>query len=160
MYLSNKQILQLIIPLFLGAFLLFFQEDIITIMHKQFPKIKTIKKSKIYYNINQYLKISKEMQTYDMVSQKMSKRKDATEWVAARVLSQKQSIQNSKKADAKKQQDTWNLQIVFPEHNMAIINSQFAYKGSIINGAKVMQIEFDSVLLKTKKGLRWVHLFR
>ena len=160
MYLSHKQILQLIIPLFLGALLLFFQEDIITIMHKQFPKIKTIKKSKIYYNVNQYLKINEEMQTYDMVSQKMSKRKDTIRWVVTTVLSQKKSIQNRKKTDVKKQQDIWNLQIVFPKHNMAIINSQFVYKGSIVNGAKVMQIELDSVLLKTNKGLRWVHLFR
>ena len=159
MYLSHKQILQLIIPLFLGALLLFFQEDIITIMHKQFPKIKTIKKSKIYYNVNQYLKINEEMQTYDMVSQKMSKRKDTIRWVVTTVLSQKKSIQNRKKTDVKKQQDIWNLQIVFPKHNMAIINSQFVYKGSIVNGAKVMQIELDSVLLKTNKGLRWVHLF-
>jgi len=160
MHLSTKQILQLATPLFLGALLLFFQESIITMMHAQFPKIKTIKKSKIYYNVNQYLKISEEMQTYDMILQKMLKRKNASEWVVATVLSQKQSIQNSKKADAKKQKDSWSLQIVFPKHNMAIINSQFVYKGSVVNGAKVMQIELDRVLLKTNKGLRWVYLFR
>jgi len=167
MYLSNRQVLQLITPLFVTLLLLFFQEDIITAMHAGFPKIETIKESEIYQNVDEYLKISEEMQTYDTILQKISKRKNAIDRTTSMMFGKKQPIQRRKKepivrkkrADIKSKKHSWDLKIVFPKDNLAIIDSQFVHKGSIVNGAEVVQIEFDSVLLKTNKGFQWVYLF-
>lgn len=159
MFLSNKQIIQLLTPVLLGIILLFFQDEILTLMHSKFPKTQSISNKNFHKNINEYLRIDKDMQTYNNTFKNIKERKNSLKWITGNVLYQKQLTQSENKANISEHKQFWNLEAVFPKHDMAIINSQFVHKGSIINKAKIIQIKFDSVLLKTNKGLKWVHLF-
>ncbi|ADN08069.1 hypothetical protein [Sulfurimonas autotrophica] len=159
MYLSNKQIIQLLTPFLLGIILLFFQDEILTFMHSKFPTFKSISNKDFHKNVDEYLRIDQEMHTYNDVVKNVKERKNSLKWITSNVLYQKQLTQSEKKANISEHKQLWNLEAVFPKYDMAIINSQFVHKGSIINKAKIIQIKFDSVLLKTNKGLKWVHLF-
>jgi len=157
MYLNNKQIIQLLTPFLLGIVLLFFQDEIVTFMHAKLPTVKRISNNDFHNNVIEYLQIDQDMHIYNDVINKVKERKKSFQWITGNVLYQKQLAQSENKSVTEKQ--LWHLEAVFPKHNMAIMNSQFVHKGSVINKAKIMQIKFDSVLLKTKKGLKWVHLF-
>jgi len=159
MYLSNKQIMQLLTPFLLGVILLFFQDEILTFMHSKFPTFKSVSNKDFHKNVNEYLRINQEMHRYNDVVKNIKEREKSLEWITSNALYQKQLMQSEKKANISERKQLWNLEAVFPKHNMAIINSQFVHKGSIINKAKVIQIKFDSVLFKTEKGLKWVHIF-
>ena len=159
MYLNNKQIIQLLAPFLLGIVLLFFQDNIVNFMYSQLPKPKSIKDKNFYNDVNEYLKIQRDMYTYNAVTKKIKEREKSSQWITANVLYQKQLAQSKNESALKKQKQFWHLEAVFPKHNMAIMNAQFVHKGSFIDNAKIIQIKFDSVLLKTKKGLKWVHLF-
>ena len=159
MYLNNKQIIQLLTPFLLGIVLLFFQDEIVTFMHAKLPMVKSIRNTDFHKNVNEYLRIDQDIHTYNDVVNKVKERKKSFQWITGNVLYQKQLTQSEKKTDIREHKQPWNLEAVFPKHDMAIINSQFVHKGSVINKAKIMQIKFDSVLLKTKKGLKWVYLF-
>jgi len=159
MYLNNKQIIQLLTPFLLGIVLLFFQDEIVTFMHAKLPTVKSIRNNDFHKNVNEYLRIDRDIQTYNDVVKNVKERKNSLKWITSNVLYQKQPTQSEKKPSIRAHKQLWNLEAVFPKHDMAIINSQFVHKNSIVNKAKIMQIKFDSVLLKTDKGLKWVHLF-
>jgi len=158
MYLNNKQIIQLLTP-FLVAFILFyFQDDILTAMRKKLPHhTATDINTNLNIEATQYLQISKDKDIYNSIIQKANKRKQAALWLCKNFIYKKKSLQSNIKEE---KIYTWKLEAVFPKYNMAIINTQFVHTNSIINKAKVVKITFDGVLLKTTKGLQWVHLFR
>lgn len=160
MYLSNKQILQLAIPLLLAGILLYFQDAILAVMHEQFPQHKINKNHTIGEEANIYLKINKDMSLYNTIEKNVKMREVSSIWVSKDfIYKNKKRLQSDTKIQKKQEKHIWKIEAVFPKHDMAIINAQFVHTNSIINDAKVIKITFDSVLLKTSKGLQWVHLF-
>ncbi len=162
MYLNNKQIIALVFPILFASTLLYFQDEILTFMHSQLPTYKNRTTSKDFNKeVNEYLNINKERQLYNDIFEHIEKRKaTSASWITEKLLYERQ---NSKKRDKKvtteNNKPTWNLQAIFPKQNMVIINSKFVSKGSTVNSAKIIEIEIDSVLIKTEKGLKWLHLF-
>jgi len=160
LYLNNKQISQLLSPLVIVALLFSFQDDIVTFMHAQLPTYKgKIAGGNFNKEVSEYLNIGRDKQAYDDIFKKIEKRKFFAPWITKNLLYNKKSIQNDKQEKIKENIPVWNLQAVFPKHKMAIINSEFVSEGSIVDNAKIIKIKFDSILIKTKKGLQWVHLF-
>ena len=157
MYLSNKQMIQLAVPALLAVALLYFQDEILTLMHEELPQHKVGKI--LSEEVNIYLRINRDINLYNTIEKKVKKRELSSAWLSKNFLYKKKSFKSEMKTQKKVKKYTWRLDAVFPKHDMAIMNAQFVHSNSIINNAKVIKIKFDSVLLKTSKGLRWVHLF-
>lgn len=156
MHLNKKQILQLFTPILVAFVLFFFQDEILAFMHKKLPQYKININTDMNQKADKYLQISKDKDKYDIIIKNIKEREDSTLWISKNFIYKNK---NRKKIEKNRKKYTWNLQAVFPQHNMAIINAKFVHKNSVINKAKVIKIKFDSVLLKTSKGLLWVHLF-
>jgi len=160
LYLNNKQIIQLMSPLVLVMVLFYFQDEIMTFMHTHLPTYKgKIAGGNFTKEVDEYLNIRREEQIYDDIFKKIEKRKFFAPWITKNLLYNRDSVQSNKQEKIKEKIPVWNLQAVFPKHKMAIINSMFVSEGSNVSNAKVIKIRFDSILIKTKKGLQWVHLF-
>jgi hypothetical protein len=160
LYLNNKQISQLLFPIIVLGILLFFQDEIVSFMHKQLPTYKE-KIANGNFNkkeISEYLNIGRDKQAYDDIFQKKEKRELSFSWITKNLLYNK-NIQSKKQEKTEGNEQVWSLQAVFPKHKMAIINSKFVSEGSMVNNAKIIKIKLDRVLIKTEKGLQWVHLF-
>ena len=158
-YLSKQQMLQLMIPMIVAGTFFFFEDDIIHYMHITLPQHSMKESQNVNKEAASYLKISRDMQVYSEIVNKIQQREMSLEWLGSNFLYKNAIKQSSKDKDKRVKEKRWKLEAVFPKHNMAIINSQFVQKNSSIDKAKVIKITFDSVLLKTKKGLQWVHLF-
>jgi len=160
MYLSSKQILQLAMPVLLAVGLLYFQDEILTFMHEKLPQHTMNKNHSINKEADMYLRLNKDMNLYNDIEKSVKKRKDSVLWISKNfIYNKKKSLQSGTKIHKSAKKYIWKLQAVFPKHDMAIMNAQFVHTNSIINNAKVIKIRFDSVLLKTSKGLQWVYLF-
>jgi len=159
LYLSKKQLLLLFIPVLIVGALLYFEDDILRYMHSVLPQ-HTMKKSEILTEeANKYLQINRDRKKYDEISRKIILRKEFVQWMQNHSLYKKMSLKSIKNGEKKLIKHSWKLEAVFPKYDKAIINDKFVHIGSIVNNAKVIEIEFDKVLLKTEKGLKWVHLF-
>ena len=159
MYLSNKQMLQLAIPILLAVVLLYFQDEILTFMHEKLPQHTMNKNHSINEEADTYLRLSRDMNLYNDIENNVKERKIASVWISKNFIYEKKELQSDTKIQKNIKKYIWKLEAVFPKHDMAIINAQFVHTNSVINQATVIKIKFDSVLLKTNKGLQWVHLF-
>ena len=159
LYLSKKQLLLLFTPLLIAGTLLYFEDDILRYMHSVLPQY-TMKKSEILTEeANKYLQINRNRKKYDEITKKIISRKEFILWMQDHPLYKKTSLKSVKNGEKKLIKHLWKLEAVFPKYDKAIINDRFVHIGSFVNNAKVIKIEFDKVLLKTEKGLKWVHLF-
>ncbi len=159
MYLSNKQMLQLAMPILLAVVLLYFQDEILTFMHEKLPQHTMNKDHRINEKANIYLRLNRDMNIYNDIEKNVKERKISSVWISKNFIYKKKKLQSDTKIQKKTKKYIWKLEAVFPKHDMAIINTQFVHTNSVINKAKVIKIKFDSVLLKTSKGLQWVYLF-
>jgi len=159
LYLSNKQLLLLFIPVIIVGALLYFEDDILRYMHSVLPQ-HTMKKSEILTEeANKYLQINRDRKKYDGITKKIISRKEFIRWMQNHSLYKKSSLTGVKREQKSVPKNQWRLEAVFPKYDKAIINDKFVHVGSVVNNAKVIKIGFDKVLLKTVKGLKWVHLF-
>lgn len=154
--------LQLAIPFFMMLIVLFFESEFVAILHSQLPafekELNDISKKKA----DKYLQLGKQMDHYNTTVEMIQKREHASESIVQNVLYEKGSVEALKQDIVQKAPapQVWKLQAVFPKHNAAIINAKYVRVGSFIDNAKVVKIEFDSLLLQTNKGLKWVYLFQ
>ncbi len=159
LYLSNKQLLFLFMPVIVAGAILYFEDDILSYMHSVLPQ-HTMKKSEILTKeANKYLEINRNRKKYDAISEKMILRREFIQWMQSHSLYKKITFTDVKREQKSARKNQWRLQAVFPKYDKAIINNKFIHVGSVVDNAKVIKIEFDKVLLKTGKGLKWVHLF-
>lgn len=149
--------IQLAMPLLFATVLLYLQDEIMTLMHEELPQHEAGKI--LSEEVNMYLRINNDMDIYNTIEKKVKTREASFVWVDKNFIYKKKALKSVVKTKNKIKKYAWKLEAVFPKHNMAIINAQFVHTNSTINSAKVIKIKFDSVLLKTSKGLRWVHLF-
>jgi len=155
LYLSNKQLALLFLPIVTAVILLFFEDVIINYMHNVLPQHTMSKTTMLTKEATQYLRISRDMKTYDETMHKIDARNNFINWMQNHKLYKKSYIKSQKIA----LKYTWRLQAVFPKYDKAIINNKIVHIGSVVNRAKVIKIKFDKILLKTSKGFKWVHLF-
>jgi len=159
MYLNKKQASLLVAPFAVAMIFFYFENEILSWMQITLPSYKNSANNAFNEEVNEYLRLGRDVKVFESIETKIQKRKEASQWIAKKLLYKKEYKKVTNGQQKSEQKPTWRVEAIFPKHNMVIINSQFAHKGSIINKAKIMQIKFDSVLLKTDKGLQWVHLF-
>ena len=159
LYFNAKQLSLLLVPVIMVGVLLSLEDDIVRYMHLILPQ-HTIKKSEfMIQEANQYLRINNNKAKYDEISKKIILRKEFIQWMGDHSLYKKISIISPKNEQKRVQKKSWRVEAVFPKHDKAIINGRFVHSGSKIDNAEVVKIDSDKVLLKTAKGLKWVHLF-
>ena len=159
LYLSNKQIVLLAIPVIIAGGLYYFEDDILKYMHTVLPKHNMKKSELLTQEANKYLRIKRNKNKYDEISEKIILRKKFIEWMQNHLIYKKIDVIDRKSRQKSLLQDKWRLEAVFPKYDKAIINNKFVHIGSNIDRATVIEIDFDKVLLKTAKGLKWIHLF-
>ena len=156
LYLSNKQLALLFLPIATAGILFFFEDIIITYMHTVLTQHTMSKNNMLTTEITKYLHINRDMKLYNKTMHKIDSRNNFINWMQTHKLYKNSYVKSQKIAP----KYTWNLQAVFPKYDKAIINNKFVHIGSVVNRARVVKIKFDKILLKTSKGFKWVHLFR
>jgi len=162
MLLSNKQVFKLLSPLLLVVAVLYFQEEIMGIVYRYMP----LKKEKIHTifrnQMQSYLFIERDIRPYNDVIKRNLIRKESIKWIIDKVVYnklEKKGEEIIQKKVAKQPLKSWSVKAIFPDNNVAIINSKIAHIGSKIDGAIIEKIEEDRVLIKTAEGLKWIKLF-
>lgn len=169
MYLNSIQLLKLIIPFILVSILYIYSDDLVMDADVVFPTIQEYKNKELDAKANIYLKIQRNKKIYVSILNQIEKRDKERGWITEHLLyvpkklpaKTTKVIQTSvtqRKVVAKKR--LWTLQILYPNKKVAIINSKIVHEGSMINGAKVLHIAKDKVLLKTRQGKKWLSLFQ
>lgn len=171
MYLNNSQLLKLIFPFVLVAILYIYSDDVMQDADAVFPTIKEYKNKELDAKARVYLQIQRNKKIYVSILEQMHQRKINRRWITEHLLYKpkkntltrtstveklKKSTRRGKKVTKKQ---TWILQILYPNRKVAIINSKIVHEGSMINGARVVQISDNKVLLKTRQGKKWLSLF-
>ena len=167
MYLNNIQLLKLIVPFILVSILSVYSDDLVSDADAVFTTIKQYQNKELDAKANVYLKIQRNKKIYVSILNKIEQRDKNRQWITDHLLyNRKKFVKNitknvsthiSKKVVRK---HSWTLQILYPNKKVAIINSKIVHEGSIIDGAKVLDISQDKVLLKTKQGQKWLSLFQ
>jgi len=163
MFLNNKQMLKLLSPFLVVGLILYFQDDITRMLLKYLPVHKEVVRNILNNQMQQYLKVSRDMKPYEKISKKAVLRQKYLQWTIDKVIYDKISdhpvgvIQNIKVS--KQSVKIWRVEAIFPDEKIAIVNSKIVKEGSKIDGAMVKKIKNDMILLKTLEGLKWIKLF-
>jgi len=139
-------------------------------MHYLYPNYQELQAKNLNSKTQIYLNLATKKTLFSVMKENIHTRRSATSWVSDAVLYQKQEqiheITSLKKdiiSETKteiKPLHIWKVEAIFPKQNMAIIDGKILKLGAFINDAKIVQIKNDSVLLKHKKGLKWVYIFK
>ena len=159
MYLTNKQIFLLLLPLFIASIVYLFYEEIVANAKYIFPTYKEYKNAVLDKKADIYLKIDAKNSTYETILKKIATRKKEAPWVAATVLYKKTTFKPIPKIIPLSQPKYFHLEAIFFNKKVAIINGKIVYLYGTVDGAKLIRIEEDKVLLQLKKGKRWLYLF-
>lgn len=160
MKLSKYQIFMLLIPFIVSSIVYIYNKEIIQNAGYFFDNYEEYSNKTLDNKIDIYLKISPKKQVYQEIEEKTGLRSANAEWVAENVLYKKGEIQIKTALQKEDKIDPLILQAVFPKKKFAIINDKILYERSTINGMKIIRIENHRVLLKYKKGLKWISLFQ
>lgn len=170
MHLSKHQLLLIFTPLLLSGVLYFISDMLIQNMHYLYPNYQEFQAKSLNNKTQIYLNLATKKTLFYTMKENIKTRQGATTWLSDTILYQKpeqdqelQSLKNnltSKIQSQVKALPVLRVEAIFPKHNMVIINGKILHLGAYINDAKIMQIKNDSVLLKQKKGLKWVYIFK
>lgn len=153
-------------PFILASILYVYSDDIMQDADSVFPTIQQYSNKELDEKAKVYLKIQRDRDVYATIVSQMQKREKNRNWIVENLLYEKKSEKSipivkkevvRKKKIAKEQH--WKLQILYPNKKVAIINSKIVHEGFMVDGAKVIKIMQNKVLLKTKKGKKWLSLF-
>ncbi len=158
MHLTSKQISFLLLPFFITAIVYIFSSDIANYIRYLFPVYEEYKSKTLDKKATIYLKIEANGKLYQQIKERIKDRNRYVEWIVDSVLHKRTS---PKKLLSKKREKpiAWKLQAVFGKLKVAIINGTTVRENGFINGAKVVKITEDKVLLRSKKGEKWLSLF-
>ena len=160
MYLTNKQIFLLLLPLLIASTVYLFYEEIVTNAKYIFPTYKEYKNAILDKKADIYLKIDAKNSTYETILKKIAARKKEAPWVASAILYKKIALKSiPKKISLPSQPVYFHLEAIIFNKKVAIINGKIVYLYGTVDGAKLIRIEEDKVLLQLKKGKRWLYLF-
>ncbi len=155
MYLSNKQIFILLLPIFLGTAIYLFSDDIVKNLQYLFPKYESYKDTNLNKKADTYLKIEAKDKIYKKIQSQIKERNINSNWIVKNILYTKGTFV---KTDTKHR--AWELQMVFPKRNVAIINNKVIKINEMIDNAKLIDIETSRVLIQHDERLQWLFLFK
>jgi len=159
MYLSIKHILSLLLPFLMAVILYIFSEDIIQNIKYLFPKYNEYTNKILDKKVDVYLNIAKESNEFIKTQKKIALRNKNYQWIKKDFQYQNISIVQEKKTKKPHKNNILELQMVYPKRNIAIINNKIIHINDKIGGMQLISIEADRVLIKNKKGLKWINLF-
>lgn len=163
MHLTPKQIALLLLPFVITGVVYLFSFDIAKNIKYLFPVYEEYKNKTLDKKAAIYLKIEANGKLYQQIKTKIQNRRQNAQWVVDTILFKKLPNKNEQKSQVqtvhKKNTTTWRLEAVFSKVKVAIINGTLVRENSAINGARVVKILNDKVLLSSKKGEKWICLF-
>ncbi len=168
MHLRTKELLLFIFP-FLASFVLyFFGQEVVGTLHTLFPSYERYTNSEIDVKMEKYLSIEAKHQLYEEIEKKKERRKSEQEWVAEHILYRDAPLEavveelapETLAPQVEEKERTYTLQALFPEDKTVIINDLILKEGAEIEGAKIVQVSDDGVLIETNKGLKWLYMFK
>lgn len=168
MHLSSKEFFLLLSPLIASFFLYFFGQEIVGTFHDVFPSYERYANSQVDAKMEKYLEIDAKHDVYAEIENKILTRKQESQWVAEHVFYRDAPIEvvaeelqpEVKAVEVVEKEYNYTLQALFPDDKTVIINHLILKEGDEIDGAKVMEIDDEKVLIKTNKGLKWLYLFK
>ncbi|MEK6659559.1 MAG: hypothetical protein AABY36_07775 [Campylobacterota bacterium] len=168
LYLSNKQLAMMVSPFIVASGIYFFNDEIVgnaTYLFSGYGEYSNIELSQ---KVDMYLKIEEKYVLYKEIQERVKKREENSEWIAEEFFYPQEKIVNAT-TDTKAEQSiekviekeySYKLEALYPNDKVAIINGIIVREGGTVEDAKVVEIKDNSVLLKNKKGLKWLHLFQ
>ncbi len=163
MHLTAKQIALLLIPFVVTAVVYVFSFDIAKNIRYLFPVYEEYKNKTLDKKAAIYLKIESNGKLYQQIKEKIRNRRKNAKWVVTTVLYKKLPQKSMKiytqNGTSKKNITSWKLEAVFSKLKVAIINGTVVKENGFVNGARVVKILDEKVLLSFKKGKKWVYLF-
>lgn len=163
MHLNNIQLLKLAIPFILIGILYIFSDGLVSNVGNHVVTMQEYENKELETKAKVYLKIQKYKKIYVAILNRIELREKSRKWIVNHLLyNQKVFIKDTPSYISKKitKKNIWSLQILYANKKTAIINSQIVHEGSMINGAKVLDILQNKVLLETKQGKKWLFLFQ
>lgn len=170
MYLSTKELFLLLSPFVVSFFIYFFGQEIIGTLHSVFPSYERYANSQIDAKMEKYLAIEGKHDIYAEIEDKTVVRKNESQWMAEHIFYRDAPIASAleveelqpeiKTVEVVEKEYSYTLQALFPSDKTVIINDLILKEGDTLEGAKVMEIGSEKVLLKTNKGLKWLYLFK
>lgn len=166
MHLNSKQIFLLLSPFLVSFIIYYFDTDITSNVKYLFPNYEEYSNKVLDKKADIYLKISAKDKHYQTILQRLKERNSSAEWIANDILYKhivvqapiiKQKMQNF--SHKHKQSTNFELQAIFNNKKVAIINGKMVRASSFIDGAQILKIEKNRVLLQYNKGTKWVYLF-
>ncbi len=158
MHLTAKQISLLLLPFLITGIVYLFGFDIAKNIRHLFPAYKEYKNKTLDQKATIYLKLEADGKLYEAIKKKIEQRKKYAHWIVQTIL-YKAAPREKHVQKKRKKRTAWRLQAVFSKLKVAIINGTAVRENSYIYGAKVVKILDDKVLLKSKKGEKWLYLF-
>lgn len=165
LYLSNKQLAILISPFIVASGIYFFNEDIVPNASYLFASYEEYSNKELSQKVDMYLKIEEKYILYKEIQERAKQREENSGWIAEEFFSPEEKVVNATKSEQGvenviEKERYYKLEALYPNDKVAIINGVIVREGSSIEDAKVVEIKDNSVLLKNKKGLKWLHLFQ
>ncbi|MDD5401220.1 MAG: hypothetical protein PHQ93_08555 [Sulfurimonas sp.] len=163
LYLSNKQLAILVSPFIVASGIYFFNEDIVPNASYLFASYEEYSNKELSQKVDMYLKIEEKYMLYKEIQERVKKREENSGWIADEFFYPEEKVVNAASQQGEKiveKEYHYKLEALYPNDKVAIINGVIVREGSSIEDAKVVEIKDNSVLLKNKKGLKWLHLFQ
>lgn len=168
MHLSLKEFLLFFSP-FVASFLLyFFSQELIGSLHALFPSYERYVSSEIDTKMQKYLAIEAKHELYMEIQRKKESRKEASQWAIEELFYAPEVFEDvveelppeTISMPIEEKEHIYTLQALFPDDKTVIINDLILKEGAKIEGAKIVQISDDGVLIETNKGLKWLYMFK
>jgi len=164
LYLSSKQLAMIISPFIIASSAYFFNEEILGSASSIFANYNEYSNMELSKKVDMYLKIEEKYILYKEIQERIGQRKKNSEWIAREFFYPQEKVLQTT-SEVKSQQVVekeyhYSLEAIYPNNKVAIINGVLVHEGGSIEDAKIVEIKENSVLLKNKKGLKWLHLFQ
>jgi len=181
MHLSSKSLFILISPFLLAGGIWFFNDILVTYIVHLFESAQKQKTSILDEKGSTYQFITEHKGEYAALLHKIQIRNNNHFWISERFYNPTPFIPSALEASPSLLPpstllpppsllplnnenitvlaETWSVQMVMPEQEMAIINNKIMRIGQRIDGVKLLQVTDDSVFIQTTKGSQWVKLF-
>ncbi|WP_200762742.1 hypothetical protein [Nitrosophilus alvini] len=156
-YIKSVHFIMLLSPLLVWGFIYFYQELFITSLNESFFVIKKEKSIRISK------KIARSYQEIETLVKRNSALLESVKGLEQKKRYLIEILKENRKSVKKTpiiRQGEWKVTfIISGEKKRAIINGKVVSEGDNINGARVLKIEKNRVLIKTYEGVKWLRLF-
>ncbi|MBD3823436.1 MAG: hypothetical protein IE916_02865 [Epsilonproteobacteria bacterium] len=168
MYLSNRELAALISPLAVAGAFYFMSTPIIEAMSGYFPAYNEYTNKTLSQKTALYLQIESQYSLYDTIIEQERRRAESADWIAGELLYSHVRVAPSESLEAMQTHEgnqtvaeyTYRVELLFPKEKIALVNGKIVKEGDRIHDATILKIGSDSLLLKNKKGLQWLYLFK